>query len=243
MKTNPDTLQAPADAHAGACPPIDPSREPDAGSIPEPADSPVTGPVAGPASDGTTNSAPDLTSDLPPDMAPDLSPDLARATGSASPAAQEHLLMQLSGALIVPHALDGAGALKRVQAALALLAGIAPRGEAESLLAVQMVAVHEAAMDALARAAHGIMAGPAAGDHAGRAAARAGARRAAELNLAARLMALYVRQLEALTRKRRKGRQIVTVEHVHVEAGGRAIVGHVAAPSDGTSNAAGTGDD
>jgi hypothetical protein len=39
------------------------------------------------------------------------------------------------------------------------------------------------------------------------------------------------KQLEALQRYRGKGQQKVTVEHVHVNAGGRAIVGTVHTPA------------
>jgi hypothetical protein len=39
--------------------------------------------------------------------------------------------------------------------------------------------------------------------------------------------------LEALNRHRGKGQQKVTVEHVHVHSGGRAVVGMVEAPGGG----------
>jgi hypothetical protein len=40
-------------------------------------------------------------------------------------------------------------------------------------------------------------------------------------------MRTYIKQVEALTRKRRKGEQNIRVKHVHVYAGGEAIVGNV----------------
>jgi hypothetical protein len=46
---------------------------------------------------------------------------------------------------------------------------------------------------------------------------------------AQKLMALYVKQVAALDKHRGKGQQKVTVEHVHVGAGGQAIVGTVEA--------------
>jgi hypothetical protein len=46
-------------------------------------------------------------------------------------------------------------------------------------------------------------------------------------NLTNKFMRTYTMQLEALARKRRKGEQNIRVEHVHVHAGGRAIVGNV----------------
>ena len=42
-----------------------------------------------------------------------------------------------------------------------------------------------------------------------------------------KLLRTYASQVEALQRYRGKGQQKVTVEHVHVHAGGRAIVGTV----------------
>jgi hypothetical protein len=41
---------------------------------------------------------------------------------------------------------------------------------------------------------------------------------------------VFREQLQALQRYRGKGQQKVTVEHVHVHAGGQAIVGNVEAP-------------
>ena len=46
-------------------------------------------------------------------------------------------------------------------------------------------------------------------------------------NLAVKLLRTFTMQLEALQRYRGKGQQKVTVEHVHVNAGGQAIVGTV----------------
>lgn len=47
------------------------------------------------------------------------------------------------------------------------------------------------------------------------------------VNAAARLMDTYQRGLTTLAKNRRGGRQKVTVEHVHVNKGGQAIVGNV----------------
>ena len=46
-------------------------------------------------------------------------------------------------------------------------------------------------------------------------------------NLTNKFMRTYTMQVEALARKRRKGEQSIRVEHVHVYAGGQAIVGNV----------------
>ena len=47
------------------------------------------------------------------------------------------------------------------------------------------------------------------------------------LKHAGKLLAIYSRQIEVLDKHRGKGQQKVTVEHVHVEAGGQAMVGHI----------------
>jgi hypothetical protein len=46
---------------------------------------------------------------------------------------------------------------------------------------------------------------------------------------AARLLKAFATQMEALRRLRNGGSQFVRVEHVHVNEGGRAIVGNVSA--------------
>ena len=53
------------------------------------------------------------------------------------------------------------------------------------------------------------------------------------LNQANKLSRTYAALLEALNRHRGKGQQKVTVEHVHVHAGGQAIVGMVETPGEG----------
>lgn len=107
---------------------------------------------------------------------------------------------------------DPAEVQARVVRALELVEQIAPRDVVEGMLAEQMVGTHLAAMECLRRAA---LAGqsPEARDQA--------------LRHAARFMALYTQQMAALDKHRGKGQQRVTVEHVHVAAGGQAIVGHV----------------
>ena len=94
------------------------------------------------------------------------------------------------------------------------LAGIEPRDAAEGMLAAQMVAVHEAALECLRRA---MLDG------------QSFEGRQANLGQAGKLTRSYAVLLEALDRHRGKGQpQVVRVERVTVEAGGRAIVGAVA---------------
>jgi hypothetical protein len=46
-------------------------------------------------------------------------------------------------------------------------------------------------------------------------------------NLTTKFMRTYTMQVEALARKRRKGQQNIRVKHVHVYAGGQAVVGNL----------------
>ncbi len=79
------------------------------------------------------------------------------------------------------------------------------------MLAVQMVGTHNAVMDCLARAMieEQTLVG-----------------RDLNLKHASKLLSIYSRQIEVLDKHRGKGQQKVTVEHVHVSAGGQAMVGH-----------------
>jgi hypothetical protein len=99
------------------------------------------------------------------------------------------------------------------RAVLAALAGVAPRDPVEGLLAAQMVAVHEAAMECFRRAAL---------------AEQTFAGRELGLRYGEKLARTYAALVGTLDRHRGKGRpQVVRVERVTVEAGGRAIVGAV----------------
>ncbi len=95
---------------------------------------------------------------------------------------------------------------------LAVIEGIEPEDEVESMLAAQMAAVHMAMMS-FARRLAGAQSLPQQ-DSAERA-----------LNKLART---FTTQVEALKRYRTGGEQKVTVEHVTVNEGGQAIVGSVA---------------
>ena len=101
---------------------------------------------------------------------------------------------------------------ERQVAALSLLAGISPNDEFEGMVAAQLVASHNAAMECYRRAmiAEQTFEG-----------------RKENLNQANKLSRTHATLLEALNRHRGKGQQKVTVEHVHVHEGGRAIVGNV----------------
>jgi hypothetical protein len=103
---------------------------------------------------------------------------------------------------------------KQFSVTIAALAGIAPKDELEGMMAAQLVAAHNAAMECYRRAMIGeqTLEG-----------------RRENLAQANKLSRTYAALLEALNRHRGKGQQKVTVEHVHVHAGGQAVVGMVAA--------------
>jgi hypothetical protein len=101
---------------------------------------------------------------------------------------------------------------ERQVASLSLLAGISPNDEFEGMLAAQLLASHNAAMECYRRAmiAEQTLEG-----------------RKENLGQASKLSRTHATLLEALNRHRGKGQQKVTVEHVHVHNGGQAIVGNV----------------
>jgi hypothetical protein len=96
--------------------------------------------------------------------------------------------------------------------AIAILEGIQPRDEIERMLAVQMIGVHNLAMETLKRA----MITDQTFDG-----------KQANVNQATKMLRTFTAQMEALKRYRTGGQQKVTVEHVHVNKGGQAIVGTV----------------
>ena len=104
---------------------------------------------------------------------------------------------------------------KQLSATVAALIGIAPKDELEAMMAAQLVATHNAAMECYRRAMIG---------------EQTFEGRRENLAQANKLSRTYTTLLEALNRHRGKGQQKVTVEHVHVHAGGQAVVGMVATP-------------
>jgi hypothetical protein len=101
-------------------------------------------------------------------------------------------------------------------AALAGLVGIGPTDELEGMIAAQLLAAHNAAMECYRRAMIG---------------EQTFEGRSENLNQANKLSRTYAVLLDALNRHRGKGQQKVTVEHVHVHSGGQAIVGTVETPT------------
>ena len=112
------------------------------------------------------------------------------------------------------------GALDRQYgAAIAGLIGIGPKDEIEGMIAAQLIAAHNAAMECYRRAMIGDQTFEG---------------RRENLSQANKLSRTYAVLLDALNRHRGKGQQKVTVEHVHVHEGGQAIVGNVASRGEGS---------
>jgi hypothetical protein len=108
----------------------------------------------------------------------------------------------------------------KVNAALAVIAGVAPQNEVEALLAVQMAMTHIVAMRMLTElnrlSPH---VSPAGVTIAG--------------TVSTKLLRAFAGQAEALAKLRRPAVQVVRVERVNVAAGGQAIVGTVTHPGHG----------
>ncbi len=145
--------------------------------------------------------------------------DICAATGTRSTAIGrllfgQALAMQIAGS----HWLDDG--VQWEERALEALRELEPRNATEAMLVIQMIAVHNAAVNFM------IDATP-----------RNQTSEAKDANVlrATRLMRLFNEQLEAMARlKGKAGQQKVTVEHVHVNAGGHAIVGEVTTGKDGS---------
>ena len=138
----------------------------------------------------------------------DWSRRLKQALGTMSSDFVNASLLQLQAAARSPF---GTISQTAMNAALAMVTAAAPRDEIEAALAVQMACAHMAARAVLARID------------------RLGSERQIALfaSAAARLMKTFAMQVEVLRRLRHGGQQFVRVEHVHVNHGGRAVIGNV----------------
>jgi hypothetical protein len=113
---------------------------------------------------------------------------------------------------------DEEGREQQYKATASALIGMAPKDEIEGMIAAQLLAAHNAAMESYRRA---MLKGQ----------TFEGTRE--NLNQANKLSRTYAILLDALNRHRGKGQQKVTVEHVHVHSGGQAVVGVVETPAAG----------
>src|SRR5690348_1199245 len=134
--------------------------------------------------------------------------------GSKSDRWNNILANQALRTLWVTHS-DPATREKQYSATVAALVGIGPKDELEGMMAAQLISAHNAAMECYRRAMIG---------------EQTFEGRRENLAQANKLSRTYAALLEALNRHRGKGQQKVTVEHVHVHAGGQAVVGMVATP-------------
>jgi len=100
---------------------------------------------------------------------------------------------------------------RRLNFMVAVIKGIEPKDQLETMLAAQMAAVHSLTMEFATRLAN-------AKDLAWRDSAE---------RTFTRLSRTFSMQVEALKRYRSNGEQRVTVEHISVNEGGKAIVGNV----------------
>lgn len=146
-----------------------------------------------------------------------LDPDTFAGVGGSRVDAFNMVLLRETIGTIWVSTKEEKGQTELIQAAAEALKGFKPTDEIEGMLAAQAVALHLGAMECLRRS----MISEQPGDAASRL-RRDGA------NLA-RAMA---EMLEALDRKRGKGPQVVRVERVMVQDGGKAIVGNVSQRND-----------
>jgi hypothetical protein len=102
---------------------------------------------------------------------------------------------------------------KTIDRAIKTIGEVGPSNATEGMLAVQMIAVHMAAIEFIRR---------------GRSRSEPAESIDENIARASRLMRLFTQQLEAMAKlKGTTGQQKMTVEHVHVHSGGQAIVGQV----------------
>lgn len=107
---------------------------------------------------------------------------------------------------------DPAQTKRKVSRFFSAMAGLKPQDPFEGLLISQMVTTYEASMDCFRMAVSN--------------------KKFPEVffklqNQGVKLMRLYCQQLESLDKHRRKGKQSMTIEHVHVQSGGQAVIGNV----------------
>mgnify|MGYP000899614677 CR=1 FL=1 len=121
-------------------------------------------------------------------------------------------LKEIIETMWMPKGLDERSQQIQMNAALESLKQIAPQDGVEGMLAVQMISTHQAAVECLRRAMIS---------------EQSFAGRDSSLKHGEKFLRLYMEQIKALDKHRGKGDQKMTIEHVNVEPGGKAIVGQV----------------
>jgi hypothetical protein len=142
--------------------------------------------------------------------------ELKALAGSRSDDFNRIVLSEVANTLWTKHSSEEWQA-QQLAAVAGGLRGIEPKDELEGMLAAQAMAAHHAAMECYRRAMLPEQSLEAWKE---------------QLNQANKLSRTYATLLEALNRHRGKGQQKISVEHVHVHAGGQAIVGAVEAGAD-----------
>ena len=119
---------------------------------------------------------------------------------------------------VFPRVIDSEGAfdedvtLKATNHALSIFHELKPKDPVEAMLISQMIGVHHTSMDLLQKA---------------QSANLDPEQRARYAGLATKMTRTYAVQMEAFKKYRTGGQQTVTVQHVNVGSGGKAIVGNV----------------
>jgi hypothetical protein len=142
----------------------------------------------------------------------DMKGGLKAIGGSMSDAWNEVIGGQVINSVLRAKNFDHDEASRLCSAAVEALIGIKPQDDIEGMIGAQLIACHNAAMECYRRAMLPDQSLEA---------------RHGNLNSANKLSRTYSTLLEALNRHRGKAQQKVTVEHVHVHAGGQAVVGNV----------------
>jgi hypothetical protein len=137
---------------------------------------------------------------------------LQKAFGTSDQGLTEKLLLEAVGAIPDLKSLN----VNQINPVIAAIHAIAPRDALEGMLAVQMISVHNVAMERLRRS----IGADSLGED-------------SSINEATKLLKLFTTLMEALDRRRGKGDSKMVVKHLHVEKGAQAIVGPVSHPSPG----------
>jgi hypothetical protein len=149
-----------------------------------------------------------------------------KSSGVRDQGLADKLLVQTAGASLSYWTPKDVSPCQRLELAASALTEMEPSNATEAMLALQMIAVHDAALLFLVRATQENQRFDGCD---------------ANVLRATRLMQVFNEQLEAMQKlKGKAGRQKVTVEHVHVHQGGHAIVGAVMAgiPAEGAGDGA-----
>lgn len=145
---------------------------------------------------------------------------LSEAMGTTDGDLRAYLIEQVAGVFKGACSEDMEKLATIANNSLAMLNGIQPQDELEGMLAVQMIGTHNMAMDCVGRATR--------------------TERVDFMNTymngATKMLRTFAAQIEALTKYRTGGQQKMTVEHVHVNEGGQAIVGTVNQGGGGKNN-------